>query len=262
MTNRTIERVNAHAEAVDKFCLENGYVRVMTALYGSQNYNTNHVGSDVDTKSIVIPTFKTLVMRDKHLTTTLELDNGEHAEIKDMYEMFVQYRKQNINFIETLYTNYVNVAPQFESFYRKLMFLRDDIAHYNPRVMVLAVCGEMISKYARYFETNYTEYSPKQLSNMIRMKRYIDKYLNGNDVADCLVIPEGEEAEYHRNLKRGNIDYNQACALAMELRDWALEKREWCNLNLDHLPNQQTDSKLRMLHYGTYSEFYQLWNGV
>lgn len=74
------------------------YNCIFTGLYGSQNYGLATADSDIDTKSIVIPNFHTLVMSKKPFSKTYILDNNEHAEVNDVREMGVQLLKQGMKF--------------------------------------------------------------------------------------------------------------------------------------------------------------------
>ena len=52
-------------------------------LQGSQNYNLDYEGSDIDTKVIVIPNFTDFVLNAKPVSTTHIMKNDEHDEFKD-----------------------------------------------------------------------------------------------------------------------------------------------------------------------------------
>ena len=73
-------------------------------LYGSQNYGCETEESDVDTKAIYIPTFEELCFDDP-VSKEIQLKNDEHCEIKDIREMVKNFQKQNINFLEILFTD-------------------------------------------------------------------------------------------------------------------------------------------------------------
>lgn len=247
-------RTYEHANEVDKWCEQNGHVRVMTNLYGSQNYNVHFPDSDVDTKSIILPNYRNLIFKPAY-SHTLILPNDEHAEMKDIRLMFQQYRKQNINFIEALYSPYVNINPKFDEVYRELYVNRERITHYHPRAMVMSVCGEMCGKYTRYFQNGTTEYSAKQLSNMLRMKRYVTMYLKGENVEHCLVVPNGEEVDHMRAVKKGLYPEEEMCAQAKELAIWAHETMDWAKENLNTEPDPHVNAWLDELCYAVFIDF-------
>lgn len=100
---KIMNRINEHLDWVKS----QGYSWVGIFLQGSQNYKIDDADSDVDTKCIVLPTFEDFVSNRKPVSTTHEMeDNKEHVDLKDIRLMFDCYRKQNINFVETLFTPY------------------------------------------------------------------------------------------------------------------------------------------------------------
>lgn len=57
-------------------------------LQGSQNYNLDYEGSDIDTKAIMLPSFSDFVLNAKPLSTTHIMENNEHVDFKDIRLMF------------------------------------------------------------------------------------------------------------------------------------------------------------------------------
>ena len=106
---KTIDRVMAHYnESLDYF-KENEIVGIF--LQGSQNYRLDTSNSDVDTKLIVVPSFKDICLNKKPISTTHVLDNNEHLDAKDIRLYCQCFRKQNLNFLEILFTPYYYVNP-------------------------------------------------------------------------------------------------------------------------------------------------------
>ena len=78
-------------------------------LQGSQNYELDYEGSDVDTKLIVVPSFKDICLNRKPISTTHVRANDEHTDWKDIRLYMETFRKQNLNFLEILFTDfYIN----------------------------------------------------------------------------------------------------------------------------------------------------------
>lgn len=94
-----------------------GYTVLGVFLQGSQNYELDYDGSDIDTKAILIPSFKDFIMNNKPVSTTLILPSNEHIDIKDIRLFMDCFKKQNINFIEILFTQYKVMNPEFEALY-------------------------------------------------------------------------------------------------------------------------------------------------
>ena len=79
---------------------------IYIALQGSQNYNLEYEDSDIDSKVIVTPNLRDVVENRKPVSTTHVCKNDEHIDLKDIRLMFDCFKKQNINFIEILFTDY------------------------------------------------------------------------------------------------------------------------------------------------------------
>lgn len=117
------------------------------ALQGSQNYNLDTPDSDIDTKLIVIPTFKDICLNCKPVSTTHILDNNEHLDAKDVRLYINCFEKQNLNFLEILFTPYKIVNPQYADEWGKLVLNREDIAHMNPYRAIKSMKGIAMEKY-------------------------------------------------------------------------------------------------------------------
>jgi len=75
-------------------------------LYGSQNYNFSWEGSDIDAKAIYIPTMKEIALLKQPISKEYHMSNGAHVEVKDIRLMWQMWKKQNMNFVEVLFTDY------------------------------------------------------------------------------------------------------------------------------------------------------------
>lgn len=108
------ERLEAHYnKAVEHFGEEN----VMGVfLYGSWNYGTNLPDSDVDTKCILIPNLYRLAIS-PFKVTHLDVD-GEVCECMSIMHMVANWKKQNINFVEILFTPHFKLNPDYADFWK------------------------------------------------------------------------------------------------------------------------------------------------
>ncbi len=59
---------------------------------------------------------KTLFIIESLRVKTLVLENNEHIDVKDIRVMFETYKKQNVNFIETLFTEFKIVNQNIKKF--------------------------------------------------------------------------------------------------------------------------------------------------
>ncbi len=184
-----LEKVFAHAQKVDEWCAKNGGIRVFTALFGSQNYGLDNENSDVDTKSIIIPALDDWTWGDTDkYNATIEMEDGSHAEIKSLPDMCKQYIKGNINFLETLYTEYVDIAPAWEWLYNEFQDVRDNVSRHNLYKAAQTWLGYERQALERAFHSTsealgYREdcgYNPKSLMNAFRIKESFIRFFQFN----------------------------------------------------------------------------------
>jgi hypothetical protein len=137
------DRVQEHYDIL----IKKGYEVVGVFLNGSQNYELEYKGSDVDTKAIILPSFDDFLFGRKKVSTTLILDNNEHIDLKDIRMMFENLKKQNINFIEILFTEYKVINPKYEKLFNILFEKNEEIAHYNNYKALNCIMGMSKEKY-------------------------------------------------------------------------------------------------------------------
>lgn len=188
------EQIERHYQEALKHFPEDRIVGVF--CQGSQNYGLDYEGSDIDTKCIILPTWEDIVFNRKPVSTTCILDNDEHLDVKDIRLMFNCFRKQNVNFLEILFTKYKKLSPYYAyNWYNLISFGRNEkIARYNPVAAVRTMAGMCKEKY-HALEHPYPSkietiekygYDPKQLHHMARMTEYIERYIAGEPYEDCL----------------------------------------------------------------------------
>ena len=191
---------------------------------GSQNYGLDYEGSDIDTKCFLVPTLEDIIFNKKPVSTTYIRANEEHIDFKDIRLFLTTVRKQNLNFMEILFTKYKIVNPTYEPMWNRLIENNEQIARYNPVGAVKTMKGIAMEKY-HAMEHRYPSkvelidsigYDPKQLHHLLRVEEYIKRYVNGESYADCLM---SNQSDYLRNIKSlvKGIPYyklNQAKVLA------------------------------------------------
>lgn len=116
---------------------------------GSMNYDLFDKDSDVDTKLLTLPSLDELILDKKPLNYTLVLDDGteEHCDVKDARMYFKTFRKQNINFVEILYTPYWIVNPKYEDVWFEMLANREALVHMNRYAAVSCIKGMAQEKY-------------------------------------------------------------------------------------------------------------------
>lgn len=186
------ERVREHYEEALGYFQENNIV--LCALQGSQNYGLELPGSDVDTKLIITPSFKEIALNYKPVSTTHVRVNQEHIDFKDIRLYMETFRKQNLNFLEILFTDYSIVNNMYAEQWNRLIKAREAIAHMNPVRAVRSMYGIAGEKY-HAMEHPYPSkmhliekygYDGKQVSHLIRVEDYLERYIAGESYKDCL----------------------------------------------------------------------------
>lgn len=186
-----------------------GYEVVGVFLQGSQNYNLDYEESDIDTKAIILPKFDDFVLNNKPVSTTLVLDSNEHIDLKDIRLMFDCFKKQNINFVEILFTEYYILNPKYESLFKPMIDNNEEIARYNTFSALNCISGMSMEKY-KALEHPYPNtiakikkfgYDPKQLHHIIRLNEFALMYSSGVPYHQCL---KSLKREYLIEVKKGN----------------------------------------------------------
>jgi hypothetical protein len=189
-----------------------GYTVVGVFLQGSQNYELDYEGSYIDCKAIVLPKFQDIVLNNKPVSTTIVLENNEHIDLKDIRLMFECFKKQNINFVEILFTKYSIINPRFKALMQPLFDIKEEVARYNNYDAVKCMSGTSMEK-LKALEHPYPSliekiekfgYDGKQLSHMLRIEEFMTRYINGEKYEDCLI---SKQRDYLIRVKL-NQEYN------------------------------------------------------
>lgn len=191
-------------------------------LQGSQNYGLDYEGSDIDTKMIVLPSFEDIVQTNNPISKTHIRDNEEHIDIKDIRVILETIKKQNINFVEILFTKYMILNPKYEKLMKSLIENRERIARYDMYGALNCMVGMAIQKH-KAMEHPYPTivhkiekygYDPKQLHHIIRMREFIQRYVQGESYSKCLVT---NQADYLIEVKKGLHTLGEARRIAETL---------------------------------------------
>ena len=229
-----------------------GYEVVFTALQGSQNYGldeyTDEYYSDVDTKSIVLPSFEDFCAAKQPISAVEiikdELGRETHAEVKDIRVMFSMFLKENISYIELLFSKYVVVNPKYQWVWDKLVEVKEWIAAYDIKQFVKCIAGMAYEKqkalchpYPSIADKVVTYgYDGKQLSHAARLLIFITKFKEGESIEQCYEVPEvfkGTLINYKKQLdENGNL---LSCEDAIEIMNRCVKK-------IDEIKNEIVNS--------------------
>ncbi len=227
------------------------------ALQGSQNYNLQYEGSDVDTKAIVTPTLMSIVKNQKMKSYTHVRANNEHIDVKSVAPMFNCFRKQNINFVEILFTDYFWINDLYKNEIQTLRDSAEEIARMDTYQAVKCIKGMAYEKYhalqhpypAKAQIIAEHGYDGKQLSHMVRIEELLKKYLDGVPYKNCL---KSEQRERLIMLKQHVLSLEEAKAVAVRtLTHIETLADKFCtfNSNREAYKNQKTFELLDEIQY-------------
>ena len=155
------------------------------------NYCTNLPDSDVYTKCILIPDLYHLDIKPyevKHLDV-----DGEVCECMTIQHMVDNWKKQNINFLEILYTGYYIVNPKFiPEWFDFIAEWREALAHYDVKKAILSMGNQALHTYKQ----NPTDF--KKQMNTIRIYRSLVRLINNHNYWYCIHSQENEAQELRR----------------------------------------------------------------
>ena len=197
----TDQKINNVLSGVVDMLEEMGYKVVYVALYGSQNYNLETPKSDLDFKAMVVPTLDDIVFGRRLVSTTHEFDiDGVQGlvDVKDCRSLISCWKKQNVNFVELLFTKYFYINFAYAE---EVMALRNNaeyIAHYDEAKALSCMVGMAKEKYAALFKPYPSQkevvekygYAAKQLHHIHRLHILMKNYIEGMAYKDCLIPRE------------------------------------------------------------------------
>ena len=178
------------------------------------NYNLDTPKSDLDTKLLTLPSFANLAMNKAPLSTTHILKNNEHMDLKDIRLFIPTLRKQNVNFVEMLFTDYYFINDLYAEEWNKLIKAREEIARYSPNDTIKAMRGIAYNKY-KVFNNKVSEgmredlgYDPKQVYQLGRVVEFLERYMEGKETyAELLKTKQRDKL---LSLKRGDLTLTEA----------------------------------------------------
>lgn len=218
---KIMKRVQEHYDYLEK----KGFEIVFLALQGSQNYGLDVYDedymSDIDTKAVILPSFKDFVYNKQPVSETLVLENNEHIDVKDVRVMFETYKKQNVNFIETLFSDFRIVNEKYKDIVQVLFDNAEEIAHININQALRCMAGMSMEKLkalkhpypAIVDKIEKYGYDPKQLHHILRMNDFIKEYFIGLPYKQCL---NSQRKGYLIQIKKGTLPEEEATILAQK----------------------------------------------
>jgi hypothetical protein len=195
--------------------LTHGYEIFGIFVQGSQNYGLDiyneEYWSDIDTKCIVLPSLDDIILNKKPISHTYERKNKEHIDFKDIRLMWDCFTKQNVNFMEILFTDYCIVPDKYLPYWNQMREMAEEITHAHPAQTVRTMSGMSMEKYKalehRYptieWKIDKWGYDGKQLHHIIRINDFIRRYVTEMPFKEAMtptstMIPQMNEAKLNK----------------------------------------------------------------
>lgn len=182
---RIMERVAAHYEKAKEHYGEDNILGVF--LYGSQNYNCDLETSDVDTKCILISDLYHLALhpyKTNHLHLYVEdREEPEVCECMTIQHMVANWKKQNPNFLEIMFTQFACINPTYYDEWARFLVkegYREEIARYDVRGGVLSIAHQAIHT------IHQNPMDGKKIGNAVRLLRLLENYTSGCNYEHCI----------------------------------------------------------------------------
>lgn len=247
-----LDRVSEHLdESFEYFPAD----RVVGIFYqGSGNYGLDYEKSDVDTKLIVTPTFREIAFNKSPVSTTHVRANDEHTDFKDIRLYIQTFRKQNLNFLEILFTPFQWVNRRYADEWQRLVDNREAITHYNPYRAIKSMKGVAMEKY-HAMEHPYPSklgvlaqygYDPKQVSHLIRVEDYIERYIKGDSYESCL---QPTNPDFIMDMKLGKYDLAAAREIAEKIISHVIEMTDGFSNKIEDKNDPAVDELLDSVQY-------------
>jgi predicted nucleotidyltransferase len=194
-----------------------GYDPVFIGLYGSQNYNCDTKDSDHDYKAIVMPTLDDFIFNRKPVSTTVDYENGL-CDVKDIRLMFHQFKKQNPNYVEILFSK----EYQFKNnnigllLMKNLIPMRESIARFDERAAANTMLGMMIQEWKNVFKNRPSVaekiekygYDSKALYQIVRIANMLNDYSERPNKHYEEILRGRTDNKYLIDIKSYNIVYS------------------------------------------------------
>lgn len=213
-----------------------GYEVFGVFLQGSQNYKLDYEGSDIDTKCIVLPSAEDVILNRQPVSTTLILEDNSHIDLKDIRLMWQCFKKQNINYLEILFTEFFFVPYEYYYYWMDMTSRREEIAHMDNYAAVNCIVGMILEKNAALCHPYPTlkdkidkyGYDHKQLHHILRCQEFLDRYVDDVTYKECLI---SKNPKYLIEIKSTyKFDLDTAKALAKDAVEYAkFVKKDYCD---------------------------------
>lgn len=198
--------IQSKIERTWDFCIKTYGPERLIALchHGSYNYDLALPNSDADAKLIIAPTWDDIIHNRKPLSTTIQGPYGDINVTDIRLYIDTNLRKQNFNFLETLFTPFYCVNPEYADIWMQLISYREAIAHYKPEEGVRTMMGQVRNQISRWGKSD----DNKTLYHLLRIEYALARYVEGERFEDTLA-PKGEDHEFIMTVRLGKFNQEE-----------------------------------------------------
>lgn len=180
-------------------------------LYGSQNYGFADDNSDVDSIALYLPSFEEMCLNKSRVTKEYHVENDEHIVVKDIREYKDMLLKQNVNFVEILFTKYYILNPNYETLFTQHFFNNKELlATLDIKKMYTSILGQIehtIKEAPR---------DKKKLYNGLRLLYLLENFEMTHNYESSLK-PTGKRHDFLWNIKYNTISNEEFNTLSDDL---------------------------------------------
>lgn len=221
-------------------------------LQGSQNYCLDYANSDIDTKCIVLPTLEEICLNKKATSYTHVRENNEHIDFKDLRVITGDFKKQNINFLEVLFSKYIIINLDYAHLFQPLLDNAEAITCYDNHRFVRATAGMSMEKHkaltldrpSQHEEIVKYGWSCKQLHHIIRLNTFLKRWIHNTSFKDCLIDPYSDYLVAVKQNGHSMFDLNAAKELAKYMDDETNDIKEKYILTHNHVINDNVEKMI------------------
>ena len=197
-----------------------GYNVIMTSLVGSQNYGLDHDGSDIDTYSLIYPSWNDVIHAKDAKAGIIFAEDG-HCNFKDMRIALNLLEKTSPNSVEYFASKYKVYNPNYEAVLKSYLEDNDKLykmIHCNYNHMLAAIAGMAHQLTQRNMPAG------KRYSHALRLDNMLYNFITGNDafnIFDMWFSGDRELALQAKLNTNSNDDefYNHECELIAKKLD-------------------------------------------
>lgn len=221
---RLREQANEAIEFLNKegLKLNDDYYYEGIYLQGSQNYRTDRPDSDVDSKFILLPTFKGMLRR-KKMVYDITTSRGEKVSIKPLGDYLDLFWKGNINNLEILTTEYFEPSAFIQDLRRE--GFADKVANLVQGTLWAASLGMMSQKRKSVEKGTETTkafverngYDPKDAGHLLRINALLESLSIGVPFTEALDFSTHRHFQVYQTLRSEGLHSKERVLVLMDL---------------------------------------------